>query len=677
MPAKTSKKKTGKKRRITAEDLYTLQTVSGVRISPDGQHVIFVQQRVEMKDEKKFSNLWIAATDGSGVRQFTFGDQSDANPRWSPDGKQIAFLSNRADADRPASLYLIPVDGGEARQLTHIDGNISRYVWSPAGDKIVCSVRKLDPEHVERLNDEKKKKLGVVSRHYDRLFYKLDGTGYLPIERTHLWVINIKSGKAAQITDHPVFDELDPAWTPDGKSLVYLSNRSEDPDQYREQDDLFLIPAKGGDSRLIPTAEGQKGLPSVSPDSRWVAYYCRPGKGDWYRNTHLWVVPTDGTQEARDLLEGYDLHADASTINDMGSAEQAPPTWSPDSTKLYFQVVLHGKTVLMAVSVASGELETVIDEKGVVAEFSFDRDHNCLAYFFGQMDDPGQIFVRSMPAGEPQQITTINRELLNGLDLGEIEEVWFTGPAGNELQGWILKPPGFDAQKKYASIMEIHGGPLTQYGEFFMHEFYYLAAQDYVVYFCNPRGGRGYGEDHAGAIWGGWGGADYEDLMAWADVVQKKPYISRKRMGVTGGSYGGYMTVWIIGHTDRFKAAVTQRCVSNLVSMWGSSDLNWVFQEILGDQAPYENLEKFWQHSPIAYIGNARTPTLVIHSENDLRCPIEQGEQVFVALKRQGVDTEFVRFPGEFHGLSRTGRTDRRIVRLNHIVRWFDRYLKS
>jgi len=197
-----------------------------------------------------------------------------------------------------------------------------------------------------------------------------------------------------------------------------------------------------------------------------------------------------------------------------------------------------------------------------------------------------------------------------------------------------------------------------------------------VVHFCNPRGGRGYGEQHTKAIWGSWGDKDYVDLMAWADYVMDKPYIDSGRMGVTGGSYGGYMTVWIIGHTQRFKAAVTQRCVSNFISFWGSTDFNWVWQRVLGHKPPYDDLEKYWAHSPIAYMGNARTPTKVIHNEGDLRCPIEQGEQVFVALKRQGVDSEMVRFPDEFHGLSRTGRTDRRIVRLNHILNWFEKYLK-
>jgi dipeptidyl aminopeptidase/acylaminoacyl peptidase len=282
-----------------------------------------------------------------------------------------------------------------------------------------------------------------------------------------------------------------------------------------------------------------------------------------------------------------------------------------------------------------------------------------------------------MSAGQEHDraLTRINRALLDGIDLGQIEEVWIKGRDGNDIQGWILKPPGFDPAKKYPSILEIHGGPLTQYGKFFMHEFYFLAAQGYVVHFSNPRGGRGYGEAHGKAIWGGWGDADYADLMAWTDYVEKLPYIDAGRMGVTGGSYGGYMTVWIIGHTQRFKAAAAQRCVSNFVSMWGSSDFNWTFQQVLDDKPPFEDLQKFWDHSPIKYIGNAKTPTLVLHNEFDLRCPIEQGEQVFVALKTLGVESEMVRFPDEFHGLSRTGRTDRRIVRLKHIAGWFNRHL--
>lgn len=670
-----AKTKTIKKRAIKAEDLYELRVISNVRISPDGSKIIYVEQRVDRKTEKKYQNLWIAPIDGSGEYQFTYGNHSDTLPRWSPNGDKIAFLSNRYDADNPPKLFVIPINGGEAYPLADIEGTISNIVWSPDGKKIACIVNKMDADEKERKQDENLRKLGVVSRHYDRLFYKLDGTGYLPRERAHLWIVNVKSGKAQQITDHPIFDEYQPAWSPDGKSIVFVSNHTLEPDQNPDHDELFIMSAKGEEIHRLDIPIGPKSSPTYSPDGKYIAYIGRIGEGEWYRNNHLWIIPSDGSAESRDILNNKDIDVFASTINDIGSPELMPPTWSLDGEKIYFQTAIHGSTVLKAIWINSGEVETIIDDAGVVASYSFDKDQQYLAYHLGQQHDPAQIYLKDMNNKKSRAITKINRNLLDQINLGKLEEIWFKGPDGNDLQGWILKPPNFKSSKKYPSILEIHGGPLTQYGKFFMHEFYFLAAQGYIVTFCNPRGGRGYGEKHAGAIWGGWGDADFRDLMAWADYVSELPYIDKKRMGVTGGSYGGYMTVWIIGHTNRFKAAVTQRCVSNLVSMWGSSDMNWIFQQILGEQAPFENLEKFWQHSPIAYIGNAKTPTLVIHSENDLRCPIEQGEQVFVALKRLGVETEFVRFPNEFHGLSREGRTDRRVIRLNHIKRWFDTYL--
>lgn len=669
-----------KKRMISAEDLYKIEVLSSSRISPDGENVVFSLQRVDPKSEKKYSNLWITTASGEGTqqpRQFTYGDQNDNSPRWSPDGSQIAFLSNRGDKDKPAQLYLIPFFGGEARKLAEIDGGISQFSWSPDGKRILCGVTKTDPEEVERRKDEQKKKLGVVDRHYTRLFYKLDGSGYLPHEREHLWVVDAKTGKARQITEHPVWDEVHATWSPDGKSIAFLTNRSDDPDQNPDAVDLYVIDAKGGDPRRIDTPIGEKSQPSFSPDGRWIAYYGSEGEAVWYKNNGVWIVPADGSAKPKNLLVGHDLHVSASTINDVGAPEQMPPAWSPDSSRIYFPVSLHGSSILMGIDCSGENLQTLIGDKGVVSSFSFSRDGSRLAYTYGKMDELWQVYIREMETGKTTKITSVNQGLFENIDLGSWEEHWFKGKAGNDLQGWIIKPPGFDPSKKYPTIIEIHGGPLTQYGFIFMHEFYLLAASGYVVAFSNPRGGRGYGEEHARAIWGGWGDADYDDLMSWADYLTKQPYVDEKNMGVGGGSYGGYMTVWIIGHTERFKAAVTMRCVSNFLSMWGSSDMNWVFQQTMNNKAPFEDLEKYWKHSPIAYIGNAKTPTLVIHSEFDLRCPIEQGEQVFVALKRLGVDTEFVRFPDEFHGLSRGGRTDRRIARLNHIRRWFDKYLKG
>ncbi len=665
------------KRLIAAEDLYQFKLISGTRISPDGQYVIFAVHRVDEKTEKKYSNLWITAVNGqSPPRQFTYGDQNDTSPRWSPDGQQIAFLSNRGDKEKPPQIYLIPFAGGEARPLTSIPGAASSIAWSPDSKHLVCSVRKTDADVLEREKDDQRKKLGTTFRHYDRLFYKLDGYGYLPKERTHIWIVDAETGEGQQLTDHAVYDEVNPTWSPDGQNIAFFSNRSEEPDATPDRVDLYIISANGGEIHKLETPVGGKNYPSFSPDGKLIAYYAQEDEGLDYKNTNVWVVAVDGLSPARNLTGAYDLQAAGGTINDLTEAETIPPTWLKDGKTILFTVAYHGSSVLKSISISGSDLKNVIGEGGAVSAFSLDHSQSRLAYAYGKINEPVQVMVRNLDSSDARQLTRLNSAILDAVELSEVEEVWFKGPDGNDLQGWIMKPPGFDPNKKYPSIMEIHGGPITQYGKLFMHEFYFLAASGYVVYFCNPRGGQGYGEAHTQAIWGDWGNRDYADLMAWADYVEKLPYIDTDRMGVTGGSYGGYMTVWIIGHTRRFKAAVTQRCVSNFVSMWGSSDFNWSFQKMLNDKPPFEALQFFWDHFPIAYIGAAETPTLVIHNEMDHRCPIEQGEQVFVALKRIGVDTEFVRFPDEFHGLSRGGRTDRRIARLKHILRWFDKYLK-
>ena len=664
---------TEKRRLLTAHDLYLFHLISQPQISPHGDLAVYCEHSVDEKTEKKYAHLWAVSLPDGEPRQITYGKQSDTAPRFSPDGRTIAFLSNREDEKQP-QIYLLPSDGGEARRLTDLKGTIGSFSWSPDGTRLLLQFRAKDAEEIEREGDEEKKKLGVVCREIGRVFYKEDGVGYLPHARRHLLIIDAQTGQAEQLTEGDVFDEWDPAWSPDGKRIAFCSNHADDPDLDPDAIDLYLIPASGGEMRRLPTPIGPKSNPSFSPDGCSIAYYGHEGKAEGWKNTRLWVVPASGEGEARCITCAHDFDVSPWTINDMGSLPQVAPTWSKNGDGIYFQVAYHGNTVLKMANL-DGAVSDVIDRDGVVGVFSFDREQERLIYFHADMKDPGQVFLRDVASGDEKQLTRANSELLEDIDLGEIEEVWFKGAAGNDVQGWIITPPGIDRGKQYPSILEIHGGPLVQYGNFFMHEFYYLAAQGYVVYFCNPRGGQGYGEEHAKAIWNDWGGADYDDLTAWVDYVSQRSYIDSERMGVTGGSYGGYMTNWIIGHTDRFAAAVTQRSVSNLISMYGSSDFNWTFQEEFGNVPPWEDMENYWRQSPIKYIGNAVTPTLVIHSENDMRCPIEQGEQVFVALKRLGVDTKMIRFPDEPHGLSRGGRTDRRIARLEQISGWFHRYL--
>ncbi len=664
-----------KSKLISAEDLYKIRPVSSCAISPDGANVSFSVQHVDAATEKKYSNLWLAPTGRGSAEQYTYGDQVDVNPKWSPDGRMIAFLSNRGNAAKPPQLYQIPVRGGEARCITKIEGAILDYAWSPNGTRIVCAVQKTDQEVLDREADPKKKKLGVPARHITRVHYKFDGRGFLPKERVHLWVVNVKNGKAKQITDGSVHDEHQPTWSPDGTQIAFMSNHADDPDMNAEGEDLWLISAEGGEITKIPTPFGMKYMPSFSPDGNWIAYYGQDGRGDWWQNVHLWIVPTNGDGKAQCVTGAHDVTVGNATGNDTGGSATMQPVWSADSQRLTFQISKHGNTTLHSIAIDGSDLQTIIGDNGAIGAYSIGA--NKVAYWHSTMGSFGEIKVRSLTGStKVRQLSRINTPLLRRKQLGAVEEVWFKGAANNALQGWIMTPPDFDPDKTYPSIMQMHGGPLVQYGNMLMHEFQFLAANGYVVYFSNPRGGRGYGEEHAKAIWNDHGGADVDDVMAWADTVAKLPYIDNDRRGITGGSYGGFLVNWIIGHTNQFKSAVSQRSIMNRLSSYGSSDVNWLREIAFDDQPPWENLENYWKQSPLKHIGNAKTPTLVIHSEQDLRCPIEQGEQLFVALKKLGVDTEMIRFPDSSHGVSRGGRTDRRVLRLQHMLRWFDKYLK-
>jgi dipeptidyl aminopeptidase/acylaminoacyl peptidase len=668
-----------KKRKLTAEDLYLLREVNECAISPDGEHVVYSVQSIDEQKNKKSSNLWVCSIKDGKSDQFTVGNQVDRSPRWSPDGKKIAFLSNRDD-DKQPQIYVIPFSGGEARPLTDIQGEFAGFKWSPSGENLICQFRKKDQDDIERAEDDLKKELGIVSRRVQRVFYKFDGRGFLPDERWHIWKINGNTGESTQLTEGKIFDETFPNWAPGGRDIVFLSNHAEDPDLDPDAVDVFIHSIDGGKTRKIPTPVGPKQDPVFSPDGKWIVYYGKEGRDNWWRNTSLWLVSADGKGEAVNLTQEFDLDLSNTIINDfLGHLPLSPPIWSLDSSLIYFSVSRHGKATLHSIKKEGGaeNMETLIDQGGTLGSVTFDEAQGRIAYLHSSIQEPPEVMVYDLRKNRSQQLSHVNQTVLEEIQFGEVEMVWFKGDKGNDLQGWIMKPPFYKEGMQYPAILEIHGGPRAQYGDIFMHEFHYLAAQGYVVFFSNPRGGQGYGEDHSKAIWNNWGTVDFDDIMAWTEFVSQQPYVDSKRLGVTGGSYGGYMTNWIIGQTNRFQVAVTQRSVSNLISMYGSSDLNWAFQFEFGNQPPWENLENFWRQSPMKHIGNTQTPTMVIHSENDLRVSIEQGEQIFVALKKLGVDTEMIRYPDEPHGLSRGGRTDRRIDRLNHILRWFNKYLQN
>lgn len=666
------------KKPLAPDDLYRMQLITGYHTSPDGRHVVYAVQRVDRATEEKHSDLWIVPTASGAPRRFTAGDHVDRAPLWSPDGTRIAFLSNRDDKEQ-FQLYVIPFDGGEAQRITEAEGDFGSFVWSPDGHRVLCQFRKRDAAVLARQADAQKKKLGVVARHITRVVHKWDGQGFLPEERWHLWTVEIATGKTVQLTSDNQYEEADPAWSPDGRWIAFASNRTPDPDLDQINTQIFIMPAEGGGLRAVDAPQGDMHAPVFAPDSTQIAFFGSEGTRQFWRNTDLWVAPVDGSAPARNLTAPLDLCAGMRTLGDSHAAPASLPVWAADRARLYFQVTRHGSTVLAQVDADGGteSYRVMLGQDEAIDQPSFDDEQQHMVYLRSNALDPGDLWVTNRVTGRSRRLTRLSVSWLRGRGLGTVEEVWYKGRDGHPLQGWIMTPPDFDPAQRYPAILEIHGGPQLQYGHRYFHEFHTLAGQGYVVFFTNPRGSQGYGNAHQDAIVNDFGAVAFDDLMAWTDHVTALPYVDADRVGVTGGSYGGYMTNWIVGHTDRFTAAVTQRSLCNLISFHGTSDFTWIFQFWFGDEPPWANVENYWRQSPLKYVANVKTPTLIMHAEGDKRVSIEQSEQWYTALRQLGVPSEFVRIEGESHNLSRGGRTDRRIARLEHMARWFGEWMEG
>ncbi|MCI0405002.1 MAG: S9 family peptidase [candidate division Zixibacteria bacterium] len=664
------------KRLITAEDLIQFKWVRAVALSPDESKIAFTLEWIDENKQKYWSNLWVVPTSGGAPRRFTTGKVKDRQPVWSPDGKFIAFVSNR---DNEEGIYIIPADGGEARKLVSMDGSFDALSWSPDGKSLLSAFRKNDPVPVGE-DGKPDKKAAPVYRHITRLFYKLDGEGFLPKDGFHIWTFDLASGKGTQLT-FGRFDELSPAFSPDGRWICFASNRQPDPDRESLRIDLWVIPSSGGRMRKIPTSPGPVAAPSWSPDGKKIAYvgHANPDDAWGVTNDHVWVVSVNGKGEAKDVTPDFDRPSIDVTICDMQEGHGVPaPAWSADGKRLFFMASDSGSTSLYTVPVSGGKVTRILTRPGHLQRFSAAKSAKVAALVFSDFLTPAEVFslkLTDRPA-PPKQITSISKEFLGGITLSKPEVASFKSFDGTPVQAWIMKPPHFKPGRKHPAIVQIHGGPRAQYGVSFFHEFQLLAARGYVVFFSNPRGSQGYGEAFAGAIVGDWGNLDYKDVMAGTDELIKKPFVDAKRVGVTGGSYGGFMTNWIVGHTNRYKAAITGRSVVNEYSMSGSSDIG---QEVWREMKAkiWEDPDKLMRLSPISYVKNVKTPLLILHNEFDLRCPIGQGEELYLALKMLKKKVEFVRFPEEPHGLSRHGRPDRRLARLSWMLKWFDWYLKG
>lgn len=632
--------------------------VADPRISPDGERIAFVVSSLDREANRYRSAIWMVGVDGgSEPYRFTNGGGLDSSPRWSPDGERIAFVSDRSGKNQ---LHLLPVSGGESVQVTCGDDPVSDIQWSGDGESMYFVKR-----CGEKFNEKTDTKVLKTLRN------RMDGEGFWDGRRRHIFAVSTRGdAEPVQITSGD-FDHTQPAPSPDGKRLAFCSNRTDERDA-TTRIDVWVQDLESGTLEQITPGDGSYGSPSWSADGTQLAYTGHPNVDPWGPTTldNLFVRDFESGED-RGLMGGMDREPGASGMSDVRYNLPAQrPVWEGVGAVLTL-VGDGGNVHLYRCSGDAGPAQAV-DGTRDIQSFTV-ADNGTIAFASSDLSNPPDVFV--LAAGEERQLTQMNGSYLDAVELAATVEVRFESDPGVEVHGWLLKPPAFNPNARYPAIVQVHGGPHGMYGVGFFHEMQLLAARGYVVLMANPRGSTGYGQEWVAGTKADWGGADWRDVNASADYLAGLDFVDAGRMGITGGSYGGYVVNWAIGQTDRFKAAVSQRSTANRASLYGTSDINWSYNDWEYGGTPYENHEFYRERSPLTYIANVTTPILLLHSENDLRCPISQSEEFFTALKLHGCEAEFVRFPDESHGLSRTGQPVHRVERLERICDWFDRYL--
>ncbi len=671
--------------RVDSRDLLKMKTVSDVQMSPDGKSMCWVVTRIDEEDNQYRSQLMWCRWGGK-PGSLTMDHGSDTYPRWSPDGTHIAFLSDRptdAAGENTKQAWVIPTSGGEARQITDLKHGVRELCWSPDGTHLAITapvppsgpVRACEPDEDNDPYETFNRDVKVITR----IRYKWDGVGYFDEKRRHLATVSVEMSEdglpGPDFLTAGAFDVSGPTWSPDGAWIAFTSNLDPQND-YQRHTDLYIIPPKGGTPRKLTPSKGPVFNPAWSPGSTHLAYagHIRPSGN--YSTPHLWTVDVEGG-EPQCLTSSWDYPVQDASISDLRSSGPVAPIYSQDGEHLFFPGSVRGSVNLFRVHRDGGQPEAVTTGQHVVSGFDLAPAADRAVIIVLDGTSPGRI--RALDMKTPWTNETVydpNADTLCPLEVVEPERFQFTVD-GLDLDGWMIRPTNFDPGKRYPTVLQIHGGPMGMYGDCFFHEFQVLASQGHVVIYCNPRGSQGYGEDFCAVIRSDWGNLDYRDVMGCIDAaLETFDFIDPTRLGVAGGSYGGFMTNWIVTHTDRFRAGVSMRSVVNRYSGFGTSDIGFMSDEDMGG-LPWEVPMNYLEASPIFHIGNCSTPLMVIHSDMDLRCPIDGGEQLFISLKKLGIPTEFVRFSGESHGLSRGGKPWHRVFRLDKICEWFVKYLET
>jgi dipeptidyl aminopeptidase/acylaminoacyl peptidase len=650
---------------FTTGDVWAWRTVSDPQIGPDGQSVVYVLGYNDRMHDAIYSNLWSVAIDGSAPRQLTDGPYKDTSPRWSPGGTRIAYLSNRSGKKQ---LRVRTVAGGEEVEITARDDSPENFAWSPDGRSIAYTARVPGEPAWQVTMPEKPAGATWAAPPVvvTRLHWRNDGSGLIQPGGIGLFVVSAAGGAPRQIPTAGLDPHGDPAWMPNGRTILISAQPSDGAEYALDGDDIYAIDTASGAARQLTRRSGPDDGPVPSPDGTKIAFTGNDFKLQSYFVRKLYVMNADGSRLR--CLSG---------IHDRDAVQ---PRWSADSRTLYFLSEDRGATHLYAARM-DGTVRQVTRSTerfgGYAAPATFslsdDRRVVVVASTPGQGGD-----VVTFPLDSPEErrrLTSVNDGLLVGRALGAVEEITYNSFDGKPIQGWIAKPPGFDPQRKYPLILDIHGGPHAMYGVEFDLQRQIFAARGFVVLYTNPRGSTGYGEEFGNIIHTRYPGDDYEDLMRGVDAVLARGYVDPRRLAVAGGSGGGLLTAWIVGHTNRFAAAVSQYPVTNWITQVGTADDGYRFASIWMKAMPWENPDQYLKHSPISFAANFKTPTMVITGEADLRTPMAESEELYFALKVRKVDAVLVRIPDEPHGIL-GAHPSHRIAKMEHLLGWIERYTR-
>jgi dipeptidyl aminopeptidase/acylaminoacyl peptidase len=693
------------KRPIAETDLFRFTWIADPQIAPDGSQVAFVRVVVNEKENRYETSIFLVPTAGGSEPRRITAATRDTAPRWSPDGRRMAFVRNVEKDGKPQAgqIFVMEMDGGEARPLTDVPRGATSPSWSPDGKTIAftatATAEDVKKQREEKASDEKKPAEKNDAHKSDvkvitRAVYRANGNPEFlePDHHSHIWTVAVaddalaKTPEPRQITSGD-FDERMAEWSPDGSTIYFTSTRTPEPYYEPQHSELYSVPAAGGSIAKVAAIEGTISDVSLSPDGRRIAFvgtlHGNPVRS--YSQPDLWITDATPGSTPKNLTAAYDFDVTGGIGGDQAAPRgenRKPIVWSPDGASLVLVTAEHGSANLRRISIATGKVDAVTTGPQDVVSYAATRDRSKLAAVVSSQTAIGDLFLvdatrASQTSTDLARLTHANDAFFKDITQSEPEEIWYTSFDGKKIQGWILKPPDFDPSRKYPLILEIHGGPHGAYGNTYTHEFMWMAAKGYVVLYTNPRGSTSYGQEFGNVIQYHYPGDDYKDLMAGVDEVVKRGYVDPNRLGVTGGSGGGLLTNWTITQTPRFKAAVAQRDIADWYGFWFTADFT-LFQPTWFRKAPWEDPQDFAARSPITHVANVTTPLMLVLGDTDYRTPpADGGEMMFRALKYRKIPTVMVRFPRENHELSRSGEPWHRVERLRHIVGWMDQWLQG